>query len=97
MNPNFSFLKNFSLLKVVALLVFMTFGAALNAQEPIDLNSADVKTLSTLKHIGKKKAEAIVEYREANGKFKSIEHLTNVKGVGKDTLEANRAVLVVMQ
>jgi len=97
MNPNLSFLKNVSLLKTLALIIFMTFAATGIAQEPIDLNSADVKTLSTLKHIGKKKAEAIIEYRENNGKFESIEHLTNVKGVGKDTLEANRDVLVVMQ
>jgi competence protein ComEA len=53
----------------------------------IDINSADVKTLTAIKGLGEKKAEAIVEYREKNGKFESVDDLLKVKGVGKKLLE----------
>jgi len=53
----------------------------------IDINSADVNELSTLKGIGSKKAERIVEYRDKNGKFKSIDELVKVKGIGVKTVE----------
>jgi competence protein ComEA len=36
--------------------------------------------------VGKKKAAAIIEYRTKNGKFKSVNDLVNVKGVGKKML-----------
>ncbi|MDR1615300.1 MAG: helix-hairpin-helix domain-containing protein [Campylobacteraceae bacterium] len=53
----------------------------------IDLNSADAKTLASINGIGDKKAEAIVEYREKNGKFKKIEDVLKVKGIGDKLLE----------
>jgi competence protein ComEA len=52
----------------------------------IDINSADIKTLTSIKGLGEKKAEAILEYRKANGKFKNIDELLNVKGIGKKLL-----------
>ncbi|MBA3536895.1 MAG: helix-hairpin-helix domain-containing protein [Tatlockia sp.] len=49
----------------------------------IDLNKADALALSkSFKGIGKKRAEAIVKYREEHGKFKSVEDLAKVKGFG---------------
>ncbi len=50
----------------------------------INLNKADVQTLTqSFKGIGKKRAEAIVSYRGTHGGFKSVEELTEVKGLGK--------------
>lgn len=49
---------------------------------PIDINSSDATTLARLKGIGPKKAEAIVAYRQKNGPFKSVDDLTNVRGIG---------------
>lgn len=64
--------------------------------EPVDINTADAKTLATaLKGVGEKTAEAIVAYRAANGPFKSVDELRNVKGVGDRLLEQNRANLRV--
>ncbi len=52
----------------------------------ININVADVMTLATLPGIGKKKAQAIIDYRELNGPIKSIEQLANVKGLGEKTV-----------
>src|SRR5262245_51556764 len=50
----------------------------------IDLNKADVSVLSkSIKGIGKKRAEAIVRYRTEHGRFKSLEELAQVRGLGK--------------
>lgn len=59
-------------------------------QEAININTADVQTLTQLKGIGPKKAEAIVAWREANGDFKTVDQLLDVKGIGEATLAANR-------
>ncbi|WP_339722925.1 helix-hairpin-helix domain-containing protein [uncultured Paraglaciecola sp.] len=53
----------------------------------VDLNTATLEQLVTLPGVGKKKAAAIIEYRTKNGKFKSVDELVNVKGVGKKMLE----------
>jgi competence protein ComEA len=49
------------------------------ANEVVDINSADVKTFKTIKGFGKKKAEAVIEYRTKNGSFKSVDDLLKVK------------------
>ena len=60
----------------------------------VNINTADAQTIAQeLNGIGTKKAEAIVIYREANGKFKTIESLTEVKGIGLKTVEKNRDVI----
>lgn len=57
----------------------------------VNINTADAQTIaSSLTGIGQAKAEAIVEYREANGPFRSVEDLLQVKGIGEKTLESNR-------
>ena len=61
----------------------------------VDMNNADSKSFTSLKGIGAKKAKAIVAYRDAHGCFTSIEALTLVKGIGKKTMEKNKADLVL--
>lgn len=53
----------------------------------ININKASSTELQTLPGIGAVKAEAIVQYREDQGKFKAIEDITNVTGIGAATLE----------
>lgn len=63
---------------------------------PVDVNTADAETLSAeLQGIGLSKAVAIVEYREANGPFKSPDDLILVKGIGERTIELNRENILV--
>lgn len=61
----------------------------------IDLNSASLSDLTTLKGIGEKKAQAIINYREKVGKFTSVEQLAEVTGIGPATVEANRDLMIV--
>lgn len=62
------------------------------AAGPVDINSADAATISAeLQGVGMSKAQAIVEYRQNHGPFKSYEDLTLVKGIGVRTVEINRA------
>ncbi|MGY4674054.1 ComEA family DNA-binding protein [Ursidibacter arcticus] len=62
----------------------------------ININTATASELQDkLVGIGAKKAQAIVEYREKNGKFFNIEQLTEVSGIGKATLDKNRDRIVL--
>lgn len=51
----------------------------------VDINTASREDLETLPGVGPVTAEAIVQYRKANGKFKTIDDLTGVKGIGEKT------------
>ena len=53
----------------------------------VNINTATVEQLMTLKGVGQKKAEAIIEYRKKNGSFKSKEELMKVRGIGKKMFE----------
>ncbi len=53
----------------------------------IGINSADKATLTKLPGVGPKTADAILKYRKTNGKFKSIDDLMSVKGIGEKTLK----------
>ena len=60
----------------------------------VDINTASVKELTTLKGIGKKKAEAIVAYRKTHC-FESVGELTKVKGIGKKIVEKNKSEIII--
>ncbi len=53
----------------------------------VNINTADIETLCTLKNIGESKALEIVAHRIANGEFKDISEIKNVKGIGDATFE----------
>ena len=70
----------------VSLFCFSTLHAA-----PVNINAADAQTLAaSLSGIGSSKAQAIVDYRSANGNFESISDLSLVKGIGERTVLRNR-------
>lgn len=77
-------------------LLFSLFTGFAHAQDAaININTADVATLASLNGIGESKAQAIIEYREANGPFASTADLANVKGIGARTVEKNAESITV--
>lgn len=59
---------------------------------PVNVNKAGAEEIAeALNGVGIKTARAIVEFREKNGPFKSVEQLADVKGVGDKTVEKIRA------
>ncbi len=58
--------------------------------EKINLNTADQYDLRRLPGIGEKRAQDIVDYREAHGPFQSVDELDNVSGIGPGILDGLR-------
>jgi competence protein ComEA len=57
----------------------------------ININSATAEQIATaMTGIGDSKAQAIVKYRSSHGKFKSVQDLENVDGIGSKTVEKNK-------
>jgi comEA protein len=57
---------------------------------PVNINTADKELLMTLSGIGEVRAQAIIDYRAYYGKFKSVDELMEVEGIGEKTLEKIR-------
>lgn len=61
----------------------------------VHINTATLEELDTLPGIGPKTAQAILDYRAANGPFTSPEGLLDVKGIGESTLARLRELIVI--
>jgi competence protein ComEA len=61
---------------------------------PVNINTADAATLAKeLKGVGPKLAQAIVEYRQKHGPFKTADELSLVKGIGPAAIAKNRELI----
>jgi competence protein ComEA len=63
------------------------------ADNPVILNTADVSDLRRLPGIGEKRANAILALRSHLGRFRAVEDLLKVKGIGRATLKRLRPLL----
>lgn len=79
-------LKN--LLVLASLIAFPAFAS-------VNINTATQSELEAVKGVGPAKAQAIIQYRQANGQFKHLEELDNVKGFGKASIEKLKTELSV--
>jgi competence protein ComEA len=61
----------------------------------VNINTATQSELESVKGLGPSKAKAIIEYRDKNGPFKSIEDLEKVKGFGKPSVDKLKGELSV--
>ena len=71
----------------MAVLFALAITVPLLAQAEIDVNTASAMELQRIKGIGPKTAQAIIEFRNENGPFRSVQDVTRVKGVGQKTLQ----------
>lgn len=71
------------------------FLAGAAAWAAVNINTAGVAELDAVKGITPKKAAAIVEYRDQNGPFKSLDELKKVKGFGDKSVAKLSKELVV--
>jgi len=75
------------MLKIVSLLLAL----ALSLAAAVNINTASKQELQTLNGIGPAIAERIIEYRQSNGKFESVDDLLNIPGIGQNKLEKIRS------
>jgi len=61
----------------------------------ININTADKKTLMTLPGIGESKADAIILYREENGRFSSIEDIMNISGIKQGAFDKIKDLITI--
>ncbi len=61
----------------------------------VNINTADAEQLATLKGIGPALAQRIIDYREQNGAFKSIDEIKNVRGIGEKKFAAFKDKITV--
>lgn len=85
---------------VHTLILALCFSSAAMAVSPpaqqVNINTADAATLDRLLDgVGPTKAQAIVDYRKANGAFRSPADLAKVKGIGPATVQRNAARISV--
>jgi len=84
--------------RVFTILAGCLFALAAWASEAVNINEATAEEISeALNGIGLSKAQAIVDYRQANGDFKHADELVNVKGIGLRTVDRNRGYIVVRE
>ena len=77
---------------MIIILAFLCSGIV---QAATNINTASQTELESLQGIGPAKAKAIIEYREKNGSFASVEDLKKVDGIGTETLKQLHDVITV--
>ena len=82
-------------MKKILLAVAMFFALISFAFAAVNINTATKEELDAVKGIGPVKAQAIVDYRQKNGQFKSVDDLKNVKGFGDKSVAKMKADLSV--
>jgi competence protein ComEA len=73
---------------IAAALCSVSFAAEGTDKGAVNINTADVEELQLLPRVGPALAQRIVEFRTANGDFKSIDELVAVRGIGEKSLES---------
>jgi len=77
---------------------YNSYTTAINSNkdsDKININTAGISELDSLPGIGEAYAKRIIEYREVNGPFKSIEEIKNVAGIGEKRFESIKDLIKV--
>ena len=72
-------------------LVFFFMLSSIALADVVNINTADAQSLAdNVSGVGLKRAQAIIDFRKEHGPFKSVDELTQVKGIGLKLVEQNR-------
>ena len=72
-------------------LVFFFMLSSIALADAVNINTADAQTFAdNVSGVGLKRAQAIIDFRKEHGPFKSVDELTQVKGIGLKLVEQNR-------
>lgn len=90
----------FAVFKVLLLWVLLTIAHAADhsiyldhTNQIININTATQTELIRIKGVGPTKAQAIIQYRQQHGPFKTLDDLQQVNGIGPKTIANNRDIL----
>lgn len=75
--------------------IFLQEQSSATSDDLVNINTADAEKLATLKGIGSALAQRIIEYREQNGAFKSVDEIKNVRGIGDKKFDAFKDKITV--
>ena len=82
-------------MKKLLLAVAMWFTLSGVALAVVNINTATKEELTTLKGVGDKRAQEIIDYRKKNGNFKSVDELEKVPGIGPGLMKQIRSNVTV--
>ncbi|TMA55921.1 MAG: hypothetical protein E6J73_22075 [Deltaproteobacteria bacterium] len=82
-------------MKKLALALVMCFALSGFAAAAVNINTATKEELTSLKGIGDKRAQEIIDYRKKNGDFKSVDDLEKVPGIGPGIMKQIRSEVSV--
>ncbi len=84
-----------TLTAMLAVAVILLLTPVISASGKINVNTATAEELAEIRGVGPSLAERIIEFREQNGPFNSIDELMLVKGIGPKLLEKIQDQLTV--
>ena len=82
-------------MRKLILTLIMCLALAGTAAAVVNINTATKEELTTIKGIGDKRAQEIIDYRKKNGDFKSVDELEKVPGIGPGTMKQIRSQITV--
>ena len=63
--------------------------------KPVNINTAGLMEFEALPYLGMERSKDIIEYRDKNGPFKSLDELTNISGIGPKTLDKLKPLITL--
>src|ERR1051325_2352389 len=82
-------------MKKILLALILCLALTGTAAAVLNINTATKEELTTIKGIGDKRAQEIIDYRKKTGDFKSVDELEKVPGIGPGTMKQIRSQITV--